>query len=305
MQFPERLSDYEIGGIGEIKRKTLRFHSYTRGMEGGEPALYAVYEKDAPPKLIEGYPDGQALLVELCDLHLALRGLRFEAQTDRIERWCIEHVHPYYPYGDMERSAKYQNDPEEYRDFFVNTIEAFCFPVAHMCADLERLYNDAMTAFSLRALAEDEKYQAKRYWSRIHPSPKENLIQKWYEERPERRPRLIDQQLAQLPRFTMALDRDEQSGKLVLVPEVTSVFEAAYYALYRFAAVNAGMLSDYGGKTSLAFCQACGRAFIKNGNRQKYCADPVCQSVRNQRKSRDYYYRERKKEIARELEELL
>lgn len=61
-------------------------------------------------------------------------------------------------------------------------------------------------------------------------------------------------------------------------------------------AVNANALDDYGGKTSIAFCQACGKAFIKRGNRQKYCGTMQCQSVRNNRKSSDFYYRKKKDE---------
>lgn len=81
--------------------------------------------------------------------------------------------------------------------------------------------------------------------------------------------------------------------QLKLQPLVRSVIDAAYYGLGRFAAVNAGVLDDYGGKTNIAFCQACGRAFIKRGNRQKYCGTMQRQSIRNNRKSSDYYYRKK------------
>ena len=59
--------------------------------------------------------------------------------------------------------------------------------------------------------------------------------------------------------------------------------------------INANALDDYGGKTNIAFCQACGKAFIKRGSRQKYCGTLECQSVRNKLKSKEYYYRERAK----------
>ena len=58
-----------------------------------------------------------------------------------------------------------------------------------------------------------------------------------------------------------------------------------------YRAVNANALDGYGGKTNIAFCQACGKAFIKRGNRQKYCGPLECQSVRNKIKSKEYYYR--------------
>lgn len=123
------------------------------------------------------------------------------------------------------------------------------------------------------------------------------FLRNWKDAKTEQRPRLIDNYMQSLPKFTMSLQRDEKTGVLMLLPEVSSVIEAAYYALSRFVAVNAGAIDDWGGKTSIAFCAACGNAFIKRGNRQKYCLSPQCQSIRNQRKSKEYYYRERQKEI--------
>ena len=73
--------------------------------------------------------------------------------------------------------------------------------------------------------------------------------------------------------------------------------DAAYFGLARFMAVNANALDDYGGKTNIAFCQACGKAFIKRGNRQKYCGTLECQSVRNKLKSKEYTTERGQKEV--------
>jgi hypothetical protein len=94
----------------------------------------------------------------------------------------------------------------------------------------------------------------------------------------------------------MELVFDDKTQQIRMEPVVNSAIDAAYFALSRFAAVNAGALDDYGGRTNIAFCQACGRAFIKHGNRQKYCGTMQCQSIRNNRKSSDYYYRKKKEE---------
>ena len=118
----------------------------------------------------------------------------------------------------------------------------------------------------------------------------------WYRATPAKRALVIRNAIGKLPRFAMELEYDLSDGQLKLQPAVKSVIDAAYYGLGRFAAVNAGALDDYGGKTNIAFCQACGRAFIKRGNRQKYCGTMQCQSIRNNRKSSDYYYRKKKGE---------
>lgn len=44
MDLKQELTDYEIGGIGDIKKHTLRFHSYRMGTEGGKLTIYAEYD---------------------------------------------------------------------------------------------------------------------------------------------------------------------------------------------------------------------------------------------------------------------
>lgn len=297
MNIKEQLDSYQIGGIGDIKRKTLRFHSYRMGTEGGKPTLYAVYEPENPPKMFAGYPSGQDLLVELCNLHLELAGKSIEERTNIIQRWCLSNMHPYYHFGDDARLAQFEEDPSGYWDLAVNMIETYYIYVDEMCADLAKLYADTMTVLGIRSLLEGDEFGAKRFFSSVSSPTRIDFMRKWKDTKVEQRPRLIDNYMQGLPKFTMSLQRDESTNALVLLPEVTSVIEAAYYALSRFVAVNSGALDDWGGKTSIAFCAACGNAFIKRGNRQKYCLSTQCQSIRNQRKSKEYYYRERQKEI--------
>lgn len=193
--------------------------------------------------------------------------------------------------------AQFEVNPGNYWDVTVNVLETYYIHVDEMCADLAALYDDTMVVLGIRSLLESDELGAKKFFSSVQSPEKKELFQKWESEEPEQRPRLIDNYMPTLPKFTMGLQRDEKTGALMLLPEVTSVIEAAYYALSRFVAVNAGAIDDWGGKTSIAFCAACGNAFIKRGNRQKYCLSPQCQSIRNQRKSKEYYYRERQKEI--------
>ena len=297
MNIKEQLDQYQIGGIGDIKRKTLRFHSYRMGTEGGKPTLYAIYEPENPPKMFAGYLSGQDLLVELCNLHLELTGKGIEARTEIIQRWCLSNMHPYYHFGDSVRFSQFEADKNSYWEAVVNMIETYYIHVDEMCSDLQRLYADTMTVLAIRSLLEKDEYGAKKFLLSIQSPTKKDMLREWKGTKQELRPRLIDNYMSTFPKFTMSLQRDENTNSLVLLPEVSSIIEAAYYALSRFVAVNSGALDDWGGKTSIAFCAACGAAFIKRGNRQKYCLSPQCQSIRNQRKSKDYYYREQQKEI--------
>ena len=297
MDLRRELENYEIGGIGDIKKHTLRFHSYRIGTVDGKLTIFAEYEPERPPVIFGGYPSGQELLMDLCNLHLELRGKSQEECARILVRWSIEHIHPYYLYGDNVEYIEVNNDdPNDYWDCMVNVLECYHVYVEDMVRDLERLYIDTMTMFTLRKLMDGDVAEAQRLYQDVRVPEKENLMARWYRTEPDRRPLVIKEFVEKLPTFTMNLEYDLSDRQLKLQPLVKSVIDAAYYGLGRFAAVNAGALDDYGGKTNIAFCQACGRAFIKRGNRQKYCGTMQCQSIRNNRKSSDYYYRKKKEE---------
>ena len=59
MDLKRELPDYEIGGLGDIKKHNLRLHSYRIGTESGKPVIYAVYKPEKPPEVFKGYPAGQ------------------------------------------------------------------------------------------------------------------------------------------------------------------------------------------------------------------------------------------------------
>ena len=294
MDLRRELENYEIGGIGDIKKHTLRFRSYRIGTEDGKLTIYAEYEPERPPVIFSGYPCGQELLMDLCNLYLELRDKTQEECARILVRWSIENIHPYYLYGDNVEYIEFNNDdPNDYWDCMVNVLECYHVYVEDMVRDLERLYIDTMTVFTLRKLMDGDVAEAQRLYQDVRVPEKENLMARWYRTEPDRRPLLIKEFVEKLPTFTMNLEYDLSDRQLKLQPLVKSVIDAAYYGLGRFAAVNAGALDDYGGKTNIAFCQACGRAFIKRGNRQKYCGTDLCQSIRNNRKSSDYYYRKK------------
>ena len=297
MDLRRELENYEIGGIGDIKKHTLRFRSYRIGTEDGKLTIYAEYEPERPPVIFSGYPCGQELLMDLCNLYLELRDKTQEECARILVRWSIENIHPYYLYGDNVEYIEFNNDdPNDYWDCMVNVLECYHVYVEDMVRDLERLYIDTMTVFTLRKLMDGDVAEAQRLYQDVRVPEKENLMARWYRTEPDRRSLVIKEFVEKLPTFTMNLEYDLSDRQLKLQPLVKSVIDAAYYGLGRFAAVNAGALDDYGGKTNITFCQACGRAFIKRGNRQKYCGTMQCQSIRNNRKSSDYYYRKKKEE---------
>ncbi len=296
MDLKRELTDYEIGGIGDIKKHTLRFHSYRIGTMDGKLTIFAEYTPGQFPKVYKGYPSGQELLIELCNLNLELRNKSLEKCARILIRWSLENIHPYYFYGDDVAYLEMNNDdPNGFWDCMVNMLESYRVFVEDMVQDLEQLYTDTMTAFAIRSLMEGKAADAQRIYDGVCVPEQQNLLREWYRTDSAHRPLVLQRFVEKISKLNMGLEYDLATGQIQLQPSVKSVVDAAYFGLARFMAVNANALDDYGGKTNIAFCQACGKAFIKRGNRQKYCGTLECQSVRNKLKSKEYYYRERAK----------
>ena len=295
MNLMMELDATEIGGIGEIKRKTLRFDSYRIGTEGGKLTIYAEVTNGAAPKMFTGYPTGQDLLLDLINLYEDTKTRTPMGQAQLIIDWCLKNVHPYYPDGDVEDGVLNSVSQIDLWDVLVNVVELYYVYVEDMVEDLHRLYNDAMLMFTLRCLMDGKPTEAQRYYSNIHPDSGKNLIDWWLSEKEAvGKKTIIETCTEKLPKLKLAL-QPGPDGRIMLLPEVNSVIDAAYYALARFMAVNTGALEDWGGKTTIAFCEGCGRAYIKRGNRQKYCGNRECEAIRNSRKSSRYYYKEKTK----------
>ena len=295
MNLMMELDATEIGGIGEIKRKTLRFDSYRIGTEGGKLTIYAEVTNGAAPKMFTGYPTGQDLLLDLINLYEDTKTRTPMGQAQLIIDWCLKNVHPYYPDGDVEDGVLNSVSQIDLWDVLVNVVELYYVYVEDMVEDLRRLYDDAMLMFTLRCLMDGKPTEARRYYSNIHPDGDKDLIDWWLSEKEDAGKRtIIETCTEKLPKLKLAL-QPGPDGRIMLLPEVNSVIDAAYYALARFMAVNTGALEDWGGKTTIAFCEGCGKAYIKRGNRQKYCGNQECEAIRNSRKSSRYYYKERAK----------
>lgn len=187
------------------------------------------------------------------------------------------------------------DDPNGFWDCMVNMLESYRVFVEDMVQDLEQLYTDTMTAFAIRSLMEGKAADAQRIYDGVCVPEQQNLLREWYRTDSVHLPLVLQRFVEKIAKLNMGLEYDLATGQIQLQPSVKSVVDAAYFGLARFMALNANALDDYGGKTNIAFCQACGKAFIKRGNRQKYCGTLECQSVRNKLKSKEYYYRERAK----------
>lgn len=96
---------------------------------------------------------------------------------------------------------------------------------------------------------------------------------------------LIKKLLEIIPEFKMKLEYDNELNRPILIADVKSVFDIAWYTFARIIADD-GNLSKLGTKEELKdgvvlYCPICGKAFLRTGkSRRLYCDDPNCQRQR-------------------------
>jgi hypothetical protein len=309
MAIKDELKLYEIGGIGEIKNKTARFHEYMCGPDrskAGDYLILAVFVEEKPPVFKSGYPDGQKLLTDLCNLHLAVKDKETPESAEIIAKWCSAHLHPYYFEEDeLMRYDRSRFFDKEQMDFDINWLNYFSFSCKKTLSDLKALYENMVTAFTYKQLMDGNPGKAKDTYKPLLEAGGNDICKEWIDMSDADRTERLDRFMRSLPALRMGAQYSTEARKLLFLPYVSSVFDSAYYALVRFVSVDAGATSDTGGKTSLGVCKACGSIFVKNGNRQIYCDNVMCQSVRNNRKANNYYHRKKQQEIDKFIEEVL
>lgn len=279
--------DYEIGKLSEDVKLTTTFKEYEAEEKDGDIILTAVLSKGDVPKLNRGYGiDGQQLWISLCNLYEDIKGMDTYEMVKPITKWCCEHVHPYYlEYAEI---PEYKWDIESdaaYWDFLTNVLGDYEISVNRMKKDLEQLYRDTHLIIMFKKALENLNIKEElkqitwtgNYTDFDRLSPHEQLHK-------------IHDFLSTFPKFPMQLTLDE-NGEFKVTPGFTSVFEAAYFSLSQYVSLPGDYPFDYGSRIGIGICACCGKMFIKNGNRQKYCDEDECKKERNRRKSKTAYRR--------------
>jgi len=85
----------------------------------------------------------------------------------------------------------------------------------------------------------------------------------------------------------MELSYDERRKEFIYAPVLDSIFDIAWFALYRIAISGAHSAIDYKRTFRTIQCRACGRTVVATGNNQLYCNEVECQSFRRAKNKRD------------------
>ena len=278
--------DFSLGKMNADARLTATFKYYEKKEQDGKIMITAYLGEGDVPKLKRGYGlDGNELWLALNNLYQNICGKDDNSAADDIISWCQHYAHPYYASQGIEEYKWDIEKDTEYWDFSTNILGNFTFDVRTMRKDLETLYRDTLVILMFKKCLERLDVSndlAQITWTNefvdFNSFPTQTHLSK------------ISSYLNKMNGVTVKLGLDE-NGELKVMPDFHSVFDAARFALSQYVSIPMDYPIAYAERVGIATCECCGRLFIKNGNRQKYCDNPECKKERNRRKSRTSYHR--------------
>lgn len=278
--------DFSLGKMNADARLTATFKYYEKKEQDGKIMITAYLGEGDVPKLKRGYGlDGNELWLSLNNLYQNICGKDDNSAADDIISWCHHYAHPYYASQGIEEYKWDIEKDTEYWDFSTNILGNFTFDVRTMRKDLETLYRDTLVILMFKKCLERLDVSndlAQITWTNefvdFNSFPTQTHLSK------------ISSYLNKMNGTTIKLGLDE-NGELKVMPDFHSVFDAARFALSQYVSIPMDYPIAYAERVGIATCECCGRLFIKNGNRQKYCDNPECKKERNRRKSRTSYHR--------------
>ena len=306
----ENLGFVEIGGVGEMIYRAVRFPEYITDYDDGGEVLKPVFTGLHAPESGTDYSlTGQELLVSLCNLYGKLNNPGSTVPvTDAVWDWCRNNIHPYnidslYEMLDSEKFAHItymdliQKDATFYVDQFIKdlcslgTVFEFYYALRRVkyygeIGYARNLYYEGRLCDSLafleryRQYSDDEEFKA-------------HLLGNYNEH--------ISQVIEMFPDFRMRLKLDKKTGKVMYGADIQSVFDICWYTFSRMVADVAPPVDEdlnyFESQGSILSCLACGKYFVRHSSRQLYCNSWDCQAERNRKNRRASYARKKAKEV--------
>ena len=298
----------EIGGVGEMVYKAVRFPEYLPEYNHAskEDEIKPLFTFSRRPTSGTDYSTtGQNLLASLCNLYKRMNAPdNAESATELVWDWCRNNIHPYniddlcdeiekedfgnpYFHDLLQRRATFET-----RDFLSDLCKlgtAFEYYDAlqkvrynHNVPAGRNLYYEGKICDSLPFL---EKYR--QFTDDAEYLEHFNADYNY---------RVFDL-LEMFPDFKMRVKQNSKTHKAEMTAEIHSVFDIAWYAFARMVAdvaPPADVDMDYMfSQGSILTCMCCGEYFVRHSSRQRYCDNPNCKEERNNRKARAYYKRKK------------
>ncbi len=304
------LSFVEIGGVGEMVYRAVRFPEYIPDYDDDGEIIKPLFTGGHAPVSGTDYSlTGQDLLVSLCNLYVKLNNPdSTESISDAVWDWCRNNIHPY----DIDSLCEILESEKNAHITFRDIIEKDAtFSTKRFIKDL----CDLGTVFELYYILDNLKYEGNvknarnlYYEGRLRDSLAFLERYSKYEDDKDYRARVLEDYydlifnvIDMFPDFRMRLKLDKKTGKVMFGADVQSVFDICWYTFSRIVADVAPPVDEdldyFESQGSILSCLACGKYFVRRSSRQLYCDSWDCQAERNRRNRRASYARKKAAEV--------
>jgi len=300
------LSFVEIGGVGEMVYRAVRFPEYIPDYDDDGEIIKPIFTGlHAPVSGTDYSLTGQDLLVSLCNLYVKLNNPdSTESISDAVWDWCRNNIHPY----DIDSLCEILESEKNAHITFMDIIEKDAtFSIKRFIKDL----CDLGTVFELYYTLDSLKYEGNvnnarnlYYEGRLRDSL--SFLERYSKDEDDKEYKahvledyndLIFKVIDMFPDFRMRLKLDKKTGKVMFGADVQSVFDICWYTFSRIMADVAPPVDEdldyFESQGSILSCLACGKYFVRRSSRQLYCDNLNCQAERNRRNRRASYARKK------------
>lgn len=299
-KFPtEFLSTTEIGGVGEMIYKAVRFPAYAIEYdEEGYEVIVPLHSVSIPPKSGPDYRlTGQDLLASICNLYIKINNPDSSVSiSEAIREWCVDNI---YPYDNDALCELLECVPNAHTELWEIIQSNATFRVKDFITDLCALgttfeFNEVLNKYSANPEKARDLYYEGRLCDSLPFFEKYSVYENdsnYIKHIDEDYNKLQQQVIDLFPDFRMRLKINPRNQKIEYGADVHSVFDICWYTFARMLAQESAPIDrgDEYCEGSILSCMACGEFFVRHSSRQRYCQKWDCQAARN-RKNRNASY---------------
>jgi hypothetical protein len=193
------------------------------------------------------------------------------------------------------RLRAYEKEPgvwisgrQEFKAYSIPLRQYGTFTVDQFLADLREIYYAVNVYHAIKALEDGDLSQAAEIALDGKYSNGMEHLSKQLLNGSLKKSEAFDYFCSLCRTLKMELRYDCRWKEFVYAPVLTSVFDIAWFALFRLAVSGADKAAAEKSNVRTIQCRACGRTVVATNNRQKYCNDAECQDFRQMKNKRAF-----------------